>query len=420
MMYKAGECYDPVVGEVDTVTQIQNTASEGAGALATSAGNNIDQAWNGCPAGQLYVMSDNTLRQIVLYGACVVWGFGGLYLLCILCSCKAIYMGIKVTKCAARFVFHNRMILLVPIIQIGCLAIVMSAWIVCQMFLFVDPAVPVVLVDADATDRTLAVYKCQESGQTAYCAEVTPFISQTAAPGRDIGNDCIWACAPPTVSMASWKFWWGIFAGFWILCMIVATCQMIIAFACAFWFFKKDQGCGTGFWWTMRYHLGTLAFGSVIVAALKTFRAWISYQQAMVKATTGGGDSPAAKVTEILCCAGQCCLWCIEKCIKFLNKNAYIYVALKGEAFCTAAKNVFQLIVSNVRRVAWLSMISGMVVMLSVAAITAGVVVCGYFLLMALYPPVSEDMSDEDKKTAVSGAIGPCIVYGVIGYIVAK
>ena len=34
----------------------------------------------------------------------------------------------------------------------------------------------------------------------------------------------------------------------------------------------------------------------------------------------------------------QCCLWCFEKCLKFLNKNAYIEVAIYGYNFCKAAQ----------------------------------------------------------------------------------
>ena len=40
----------------------------------------------------------------------------------------------------------------------------------------------------------------------------------------------------------------------------------------------------------------------------------------------------------------QCCLWCFEKCMKFLNRNAYIEVAIYGYNFCKAARKAFTLL----------------------------------------------------------------------------
>jgi hypothetical protein len=33
----------------------------------------------------------------------------------------------------------------------------------------------------------------------------------------------------------------------------------------------------------------------------------------------------------------KCCLWCCEKCLKFLNRNAYIEIAIYGKSFCRSA-----------------------------------------------------------------------------------
>jgi hypothetical protein len=38
---------------------------------------------------------------------------------------------------------------------------------------------------------------------------------------------------------------------------------------------------------------------------------------------------------------------CFERFIKFLNKNAYIQIALTGKSFCYAAKDAFWLIIRN-------------------------------------------------------------------------
>ena len=51
----------------------------------------------------------------------------------------------------------------------------------------------------------------------------------------------------------------------------------------------------------------------------------------------------------IICCF-KCCLWCLEKFIKFLNRNAYIMIAIYGKNFCVSAKNAFMLLMRNVLR----------------------------------------------------------------------
>ncbi|GFR78489.1 choline transporter-like protein 2 [Elysia marginata] len=46
----------------------------------------------------------------------------------------------------------------------------------------------------------------------------------------------------------------------------------------------------------------------------------------------------------------QCCFWCLEKFLKFLNKNAYIMIAIHGKNFCFSAKDAFMLIMRNIVR----------------------------------------------------------------------
>ena len=46
----------------------------------------------------------------------------------------------------------------------------------------------------------------------------------------------------------------------------------------------------------------------------------------------------------------KCCFWCLEKCLRFLNKNAYIGIAIYGKNFCKAAKDAFFLLLRNALR----------------------------------------------------------------------
>ncbi len=66
--------------------------------------------------------------------------------------------------------------------------------------------------------------------------------------------------------------WYDIFGLFWINAFIIGSTQFIIAFACVNWYFTAASdtlGSGSvlkGVWNVFRYHLGSIAFGSFIIA----------------------------------------------------------------------------------------------------------------------------------------------------------
>lgn len=93
-----------------------------------------------------------------------------------------------------------------------------------------------------------------------------------------------------------------------------------------------------------RYHLGTLAFGSLIIAICRMIRVGLEYLDHKLKKYDN------AFVRAILCCM-KCFFWCLEKFLKFINKNAYIMCAIHGKNFCGSAKDAFNLLMRNLLRV---------------------------------------------------------------------
>lgn len=53
----------------------------------------------------------------------------------------------------------------------------------------------------------------------------------------------------------------------------------------------------------------------------------------------------------------KCCFWCLENFIKFINKNAYIMIAIYGKGFCASARDGFSLILRNCVRYVFCSCI---------------------------------------------------------------
>jgi len=125
---------------------------------------------------------------------------------------------------------------------------------------------------------------------------------------------------------------------------------------------------------SMYYHTGTAAFGSLIIAIIKMIRAAIAYAQKKAKQS-------GSKVAQAVLCALQCYMWCMEKCMKFLNKNAYIQTAIFGTHFCASAKNAFFLILRNIARIGACTIVSEFVMIIGkmfICSVTGG---CAYFLM---------------------------------------
>ncbi|XP_078605310.1 choline transporter-like protein 4 isoform X4 [Branchiostoma floridae x Branchiostoma japonicum] len=143
-----------------------------------------------------------------------------------------------------------------------------------------------------------------------------------------------------------------LFGLFWVMNFIVALgqCTLAGAFASYYWAFTKPKDIPTfpltaSFGRSLRYHLGSLAFGSFIIAVVQIIRVMLEYIDHKLK------DSENRAAKFLLKCL-KCCFWCLEKLLKFLNKNAYIMIAIYGKNFCVSAKKAFFLIMRNILRVA--------------------------------------------------------------------
>ena len=154
-----------------------------------------------------------------------------------------------------------------------------------------------------------------------------------------------------------------LFCWFWASQLIIAFGELVSALSISCWYFTRDkstEGNATVVWsfWTALFkHFGTVAYGSLVIAIIKTIRAVIAYLQK--KAKKSGNQ-----LLQYILCMIQCCMWCLEKCMKFLNKNAYIQTAIYGYSFCKACRSAFFLIARNILRIIAVSYVGDFVLFL--------------------------------------------------------
>jgi len=93
------------------------------------------------------------------------------------------------------------------------------------------------------------------------------------------------------------------------------------------------------------------------------------------------GVAEKTKFVKVMLCLTGYLLWIMEKCVKFITKNAYIQVALTSDHFCKSAWNGFALIVKNIHRFGAANTIGQIYMIFGGIAIMSANGTIGYFVM---------------------------------------
>jgi len=211
------------------------------------------------------------------------------------------------------------------------------------------------------------------------------------------------------------------FFGFlWTDQLIQAISMCTTAGAISAYYFARDKSSDDlgkaglpamtrSLWNSIRYNLGSLAAGSLIIAIIKFLRYCLMY----LDKETKDAQKKSVALRVVMKCA-QCCLRCLEKFLKYITRNAYIIIAIKGKSFCSATKEAFGLLFSNMSTFAVAEAITHFIMLLSKVAITISVTFC-FFLYVS-------NNSDYEiyGKTPLSNEFIPVLVVLLVTYLVAS
>lgn len=140
--------------------------------------------------------------------------------------------------------------------------------------------------------------------------------------------------------------------------------QVTIAGAIGSWYWSLDKTVKfrlpvlKSFGRTLRYHLGSIAAGSLLIAIVEFIR--VILYQIQRKAQ----QSNLTVLKYIVACL-QCCMKCVSMIVKFINRNAYIIVAITGKSFFASAGHATGLMLKNAVRLATVDFVSSFVLLLS-------------------------------------------------------
>ncbi len=105
----------------------------------------------------------------------------------------------------------------------------------------------------------------------------------------------------------------------------------------------------------------------------------------------------------------RCCLACIERYVRFVNRHAYIEIVLRNISFCPAVFKAIGIFTGNFLRVGVLLGIVELVLLMGSVCVTIIVVIISFYILKAIGSAQNEEYT----------TIGPLILMGVIGFVIS-
>ncbi|KAM9479696.1 choline transporter-like protein 5-B isoform 1-T1 [Salvelinus alpinus] len=296
---------------------------------------------------------------------------------------RRVRIAIALLKEGSRAIGYIMSTLFYPIITFVLLAICIAYWAVTAVFL------------ASSGD---AVYKVMSTQDKCVYANLTcdpETFSQTNVTKVCPGSQCTFAFYGGESLYHRYIFvlqLCNLLVFLWLVNFTIALgqCTLAGAFASYYWALRKPQDIPScplfsSFSRAVRYHTGSLAFGSLILAVVQMFRIVLEYLDHKLK----GAHNAFARF--LICCL-KCCFWCLEHFIKFMNRNAYIMIAIYGKNFCTSAKDAFFLLMRNVVRVAVLDKVTDFLLFLGKVLISGSVGVLAFFFFTRKIPVIQEEV----------------------------
>lgn len=126
-----------------------------------------------------------------------------------------------------------------------------------------------------------------------------------------------------------------------------------------------------GFKWASVTNMGSLAFGSFLIAMIKLIRFLAEMAQ---------GDKKEGGAGAVAQCICMCIISCIESYLDYLNQMAIAFMAVSGDPFCTSAWNGFLINLKHMVKFYFAQDIGGFIIFMGVVFIT--LINTGIFFLL--------------------------------------
>ena len=312
---------------------------------------------------------NNDYDSTLFWIAIAMWALAGLFLLCICCWWNALKVSIAIIETAADYFADTKRIVLVPVFWFFMAILVFAIWMA-----------GVICVHSIG-DITVESYKSQN---------------------KDVVHS----------TETQYMLYYMYFGIFWLMAFVVCMNEFVIIVSTCTWYFSRkdipdddgipgDSDVMKGFIWSIRYHLGSIAMGSLVLALIWIIRALFEYVGNAIEKASGENFA-----TKCLLGCIRCCLDCFDRFIRFLNQNAFIYLAISNENFCSSALNAFILVLKNAAKFSFVNAIGGAFMIIAKFCIAFGTTVICWFWI--------KEVDEVDSRT-----LPMLIIFGLAYFIAA-
>ena len=197
-------------------------------------------------------------------------------------------------------------------------------------------------------------------------------------------------------SGSSIMFLYHLFGLFWILSWVIAMQNFATITTTCMWYFTGEGSDAVEFRrtysskmavnWAFKFHAGSMAMGSFLVAVVTIVRLVFEYIIYKYEQTQPK-DNAVWKVVKAII---RFVSWSLDCCVKFINKQAYIQIALRNQNFCPAAKTSFYLAIRNAARASAVGIISGILAVLGKGFIVAACAFMTISIIDSTQPQIKE------------------------------
>lgn len=165
--------------------------------------------------------------------------------------------------------------------------------------------------------------------------------------------------------------WWYLVVGtIWLTEFTYACHRYIMARTIILWYQNRTVPCCSAFGNMIRFHVGSLAFGSFLIATFRMPRSILLWINTKLK-SWGKCGKPLFCLISVLNC--------LERPIKHLHESAYTIIALKEQDFCHSARIGMSLLLENASDVAQIYCRSTAVICITKALVAVIVAVSAGF-----------------------------------------
>lgn len=303
---------------------------------------------------------------------------------------KRVVIAVAVLKVAANAIGEIRALMVFPIFPFIILAVFYIYWVAAALYLFSAGEIRQNGCDGNCCAYDLVSSKVQCEGCCGYSIHYSRHIALAIL--------------------------YHIFGCFWTTQFIIACSLTVIAGAVASYYWSRGETSEMPFMPVVssvkrltRFSLGSMAMGSLVVAIIESVRFLLEALRRQLKVVEA---TPAACCIRMIWCCTQCCLGCVEWTIKFINRNAYIMIAVTGRGFCKAAAMATGLIINNILRIGTVNVIGDVMLFLGKLCVSLA---CALFAFLML-----DTHQYKSSHHKISSPLFPVLFCWGLGYVVAS